>query len=94
MYFAVKTPMRIGNKSYLPCVSYEVTCSLEKTVEKLEGENKVYVSDVKMIFQSGKWINKEVKIEKKQSKKKAKKVTEVTAEPAVIDTANVDTEGF
>lgn len=83
MYFAVKKPLKIGDKDYLPCVCYEVPRYLELTVNKLATEDRVIVSEDYMVFQNGKLVEKKSKVEKKP--KKAAKEDSVVKENLITD---------
>lgn len=92
MFFSVKKEMKIGGKLYLPCICYDVTKSLEFTVEKLLEEGKVRVHSERVFFQNGKVIEKkEVKSKKKQTVK-----TEVAVEvkPEVPEVKEETEESF
>lgn len=82
MYFSVKNAVKLGGKTYLPCVCYEVTRVLELTVEKLVSEGKAYTYAFKSFFVNGKRVKskEELTAERKEEKKKhkASKHTEET----------------
>lgn len=72
MQFAVNKAMNIGGKTYVPCVSYEVTRQLEATVAKLVEQGKARTSEEVMVFQNGRLITVAVKEEAKETQVKAK----------------------
>lgn len=83
-YFSVRKPIRIAGKTYIPCICYEGTRFLERTIQELEKKGKACIYDHRVFFQSGRLLVK--KDEKKEetapsvAKKKAKekKVVEET----------------
>lgn len=77
MFFSVRYPIKIGSKLHLPCVCYELTKNLEKTVDKLVSDGVAVVHAKRVFFQNGKPVEKKavkaekpVKTEKTESKKK------------------------
>lgn len=95
MFFSVRVPMKIGAKTYTPCVCYALTKELEATVNKLSTEGKVYIFTEKVGFMNGKTLSKKKKTSKKASKKK--ETTAVETEETVVKenltTESID-EGF
>lgn len=59
MYFSVKIPLKIGKKTYIPCICYPVTETLAFTVENLVKEGKAVTYPEKVFFQNGKVITKQ-----------------------------------
>lgn len=97
MFFSVKKTIKIGGKVYKPCICYEVTRTLELTLQKLASAGKVVIYDERVFFQNGKVIKTEamLKAEKKAEKKaikKAKKTSEVKAKETVNETVATASE--
>lgn len=91
MFFSVKMPLKIGDKTYTPCVCYSVTKELEATISKLNASGKVYTYTEKVGFMNGKALFKK----KKSIKKCTKKKTEATEEVVnVNETYEIAEEGF
>lgn len=77
MFFSVRYPVKIGGKLHIPCVCYELTRNLEKTVDKLVSEDVAIVHTKMVYFQNGKPVEKKtiktekpVKTVKTETKKK------------------------
>lgn len=62
MFFSVKRAMIIGNKVYYPCICYEISSALEKTVIFLKNKGKAEIYPIKVHFQNGKVIENLSKI--------------------------------
>lgn len=87
MFFSVKYPVKLADKTYIPCICYPLPRFLEMTVEKLVKEEKAVIYDEMVFFQNGKVIKTEkmIKAEQKEIKKANKKKATVKKE---------DEEGF
>ena len=96
MFFSVKQSVKILGKVYTPCVCYALPEILVPTIEKLVKEEKAYIYDHKVYFQSGKVLEKKsavkenVTIEKPKKEKKAK---EAPVEEAPVE-ETIDNEDF
>lgn len=80
MFFSVKSPMKIAGKVYIPCICYEVTKSLELTINKLVSEDKAVLYTERVFFQNGRVIEKEKTAKKSKKAKKEEVVAEVKSE--------------
>lgn len=97
MFFSVKKTIKIGGKVYKPCICYEVTQTLELTLQKLTSAGKAVLYEERVFFQNGKIIKTEamLKAEKKAEKKasrKAKKASEAKTEETVAKTETTASE--
>lgn len=78
MFFSVKNSIKIGGKTFRPCVCYEVTPYLELTIKKLAEEDKVILYNERVYFCNGKILDKKavekpaVVTEKSKKEKKTK----------------------
>lgn len=102
MYFSVKIPLKIGKKTYIPCVCYPVTETVAFTVEHLEKEGKAVTYPEKVFFQNGKVITKqettevlevleEVKEDVKEdvkTEKKGRKEKKQVEDAAIVSTSS------
>lgn len=101
MFFSVKTAIKIGEKSYFPCICYALPDALVPTVDKLVTEGKAREYETKVYFQNGKVLEKKAVVKESLTTKKGKKakkgatsaVTEVEA-VAEVETVAEETEGF
>jgi len=89
MFFSVKTAIKIGGKSYFPCICYVLPDTLVPTVDKLVAEGKARKYETKVYFQNGKVLEKKAVVKESLTTKKGKKVKNETA-PVVAE----ETEGF
>lgn len=60
-FFYVKQGVKIAGKAYLPCICYTLTPALSYTIETLAAENKAVITLEKVVFQSGKPLEKKEK---------------------------------
>ena len=67
MFFSVKVPMKIGNRSFRTCICYKLDENLKSTVQKLASEGKAEIYTEVRFFCNGKLV------EKTKNKAKAKK---------------------
>lgn len=75
MFFTVKNNYKIGNKSYRPCVCYDLTDELFNSVKDLEKVGKAEITDKPVFFQNGKKLEvKHEDVPEVKGQKKAKKV--------------------
>lgn len=79
MFFSVKVPMKIGNKSFRTCICYELNDSLKPTVLKLASEGKAEIYTEVRFFCNGKLVEKiknknKVKTKKKETKQKTEEL--------------------
>ena len=103
MYFSVRKNIKIADKTYIPCVCYQLPNVLVPTVEMLVRADKAYIYKEPVSFMNGKVLVKETKAKAKKtarkeaSKAKAENVEEPKAEEnEVITEKEVDelTESF
>lgn len=86
MYFSVRKSIKIANKTYIPCVCYQLPNVLVPTVEMLVRAEKAYIYKEPVSFMNGKVLVKETKAKAKKtarkeaSKAKAENVEEPKAE--------------
>ena len=100
MYFCVKKPLKIGSKSFKPCIGYNLADYLVTTIRKLEAEGDAEISDTPIFFQNGKKIEKTAvekpdfaeklqktveKDKKTEVKNKKKDVKKAETEPVSVD---------
>lgn len=69
-YFRVKTPIKIANHRFIPCVSYKLGRDISATIEMLVENGKAEISDTPFVFETGKVVTKEVKPTYKRRTKK------------------------
>ena len=50
MFFSVKTPMKIGNKTYRTCICYNLTETVKPAVEKLVAQGKATIYNEQKFF--------------------------------------------
>lgn len=103
MYFSVRKTLKIANKTYIPCVCYQLPNVLVPTIEMLVRADKAYIYKEPVSFMNGKVLVKETKTKAKKtarkeaSKAKAENVEEPKAEEnEVLTEKEVDelTESF
>lgn len=103
MYFSVRKTLKIANKTYIPCVCYQLPNALVPTIEMLVRADKAYIYKEPVSFMNGKVLVKETKTKAKKtarkeaSKAKAENVEEPKAEEnEVLTEKEVDelTESF
>lgn len=73
MFFSVKVPMKIGNKSFRTCICYKLEENLKSTVQKLASEGKAEIYTEVRFFCNGKLVEKtknKSKTKKKETKRK------------------------
>lgn len=78
MFFSVKVPMKIGNKSFRTCICYKLEENLKSTVQKLASEGKAEIYTEVRFFCNGKLVEKiknKAKTKKKETKQKIEKVS-------------------
>lgn len=90
MFFSVKEPLKIANKTYIPCVCYPLPRFLEATVNGLVNKGKAVIYTERVYFQNGKVIEK-TKAKEKPAKKTTKTSAEKEAEEVGLPT---ELEGF
>lgn len=74
MYFSVRKNIKIANKTYIPCVCYQLPNVLVPTVEMLVRADKAYIYKEPVSFMNGKVLVKETKAKaKKTARKEASK---------------------
>lgn len=93
LYFSVRKGLRIGNKTYIPCVCYELPKHLELTVNKLVEEGKARIHEEMVGFMNGKILVKETK-PKKVTKKETVKQKAVSETVTVEETEKEKTDEF
>lgn len=79
MFFSVKVPMKIGNKSFRTCICYKLEENLKSTVQKLASEGKAEIYTEVRFFCNGKLVEKnknknKVKTKKKETKQKTEEL--------------------
>ena len=101
MFFSVKTAIKIGSKTYLPCICYNLPDALVPTVDKLVAEGKAREYETKVYFQNGKVLEKKAVVKEtltakkgKKAKKEASVVTEVEAVAEAESVTDTEAEGF
>lgn len=85
MFFSVKVPMKIGNKSFRTCICYELNEKLKPTVQKLASEGKAEIYTEVRFFCNGKLVGK-TRTKAKAKKKETKQKTEELSTLEVVDT--------
>lgn len=73
MFFSVKVPMKIGNKSFRTCICYKLDENLKSTVQKLASEGKAEIYTEVRFFCNGKIVEKnknKARTKKKETKPK------------------------
>lgn len=73
MFFSVKVPMKIGNRSFRTCICYKLDENLKSTVQKLASEGKAEIYTEVRFFCNGKLVEKtknKAKTKKKEIKQK------------------------
>ncbi len=73
MFFSVKRAIRIGGKTFRPCICYEVTPYLELTIKKLAEGDNVTIYPERVFFCNGKIVEKKPVVEENRTTEKAKK---------------------
>lgn len=101
MFFSVKTAIKIGSKTYLPCICYNLPDTLVPTVDKLVAEGKAREYETKVYFQNGKVLEKKAVVKTSLTTKKGKKakketsaVIEVEAVAEAESVTDTEAEGF
>lgn len=56
MFFTVKNSLRIGSKSYKPCICYDLEEGLTATIKSLEEKGLAEITSKPVFFQNGKKI--------------------------------------
>lgn len=87
MFFSVKTPMKIGNKTYRTCICYNLTETVKPAVEKLVAQGKATIYNEQKFFCNGKLVEK-----KKTTRTRVKKETVKVEETAKVEEPAVETE--
>lgn len=78
MFFSVKVPMKIGNRSFRTCICYKLDENLKSTVQKLASEGKAEIYTEVRFFCNGKLVEKiknKAKTKKKETKQKIEEVS-------------------
>lgn len=91
MYFCVKTPMKIGAKSFRTCICYALPDYLRATVEQLVEEGKAEIFAENRFFCNGKLVEnarKQAKAKKHSARKDI--VKEAQAEEEVNELLPVE----
>lgn len=93
MYFSVRKSIKIANKTYIPCVCYQLPNVLVPTVEMLVHADKAYIYKEPVSFMNGKVLVKETKTKaKKTARKEASKVKAENVEEPKAEENEVITE--
>lgn len=93
MYFSVRKSIKIANKTYIPCVCYQLPNVLVPTVEMLVRADKAYIYKEPVSFMNGKVLVKETKTKaKKTARKEASKVKAENVEEPKAEENEVITE--
>lgn len=101
MFFSVNNSIKIGERTFRPCICYKVTPYLELTINKLAKEGKVTLHEKQIFFCNGKIVEnkpavKETLTEEKPKKEKKAKTAPVEDIPSPEEIADNpdEVEGF
>ena len=97
MFFSVKNSIKIGSKTFRPCICYEVTPYLELTIKKLAEEDKVVLYNERVYFCNGKILEKKPVVKEDlttEKPKKEKKAKALPVEEEVPSPEEIADEGF
>lgn len=97
MFFSVKSAVKIGSRTYIPCICYLAKEDLVPVIEKLVAEGKACTYPERVFFQNGRVLEKKsaVKDTLTAKTKKAKKETKEEDIPSPEEIAdNLGSEGF